>query len=137
MCQGAEQNDEKSASKTKEEVLKIEEEANQAVLTRSSSMLDALIADEMVWLTHGGEILTKAQVLASTRSGKLTGFSEKTDDRQLHVHGDTVVLYTTTRPQGGNGSKGRASPKMTTTVFVKQAGVWKIVAYGETVVMQQ
>lgn len=134
ICQGTEQ-DAKLVSKAKEEVLRIEDEANQAVRNRSSSRLESLFADEMVWLTSRGEILTKPQVLDDIRSGKQAGLSEKTDDKQLHVHGDTVILYTTTKPQAG--SKEESSPRMTTTVFVKKDGLWKIVAHGETVVLQQ
>ena len=132
ICQGAEQD--KSASKAKEEVLKIEDEANQAVKNRSSGRLDSLFADEMVWLTSTGEILTKPQVLDNIRSGKTAGLSEKTDDKQLHVHGNTVILYTATKPRSGAKEE---SPKMTTTVFVNVGGLWRIVAHGETVVLQQ
>jgi len=132
--QGPEQ-DSKSVSKAKEEVLKIEDEANLAVRNRSSSRLDSLFADEMVWLTSRGEILTKAQVLDNIRSGKQTGLSEKTNDKQLHVHGDTVILYATTKTQAN--AKEERSPKMTTTVFVKEDGLWKIAAHGETVVVPQ
>jgi ketosteroid isomerase-like protein len=134
MCQDTGK-DANSVSKAKEEILKIADEANQAVRNRSSVRLDGLFADEMVWLTSRGEILTKPQVLDNIRSGKQTGLSEKTDDKELHVHGDTVILYTTTKPQAG--AKDKSSPRMTTTVFVKEDGLWKIVAHGDTVVLQQ
>jgi len=134
LCQGTEQNDAKSVSKAKDEVLTVEEEANQAVMNRNSGTLDGLFADEMVWLTSRGEILTKAQVLENVRSGKQTSLWKKTDDRQLHVHGDTVVLYITMKPQVGSKDD---SERMTTTVFVNESGRWKIVAHGETVAMQQ
>ena len=133
ICQGT--GDAKSVAKTKEEILKIEDEANQAVKTRNSSRLDSLFADELVWLTTRGEIVTKPQVLDDVRSGRQTGLLDKTDDKQLHVHGDTVILYTATKPQAG--SKDGKSPRMTTTVFVKKDGLWKIVAHGETVVLTQ
>lgn len=133
MCQAVEKDEQNSDSNAKEQVLKIADEANQAVLNRSTSTADGLLADEIVWLTSRGEILSKAQVLANIQSGKQTRLSEKSDDNQLHVHGDTVILYATTKPQ--SGSKEQASPRMTTTVFVKEGGRWKIVARGETVVI--
>jgi ketosteroid isomerase-like protein len=134
ICQGTEQ-DAKSVAKTREEILKIEDEANQAVKNRNSGRLDSLFADELVWLTTRGEIFTKPQVLDDVQSGKQTGLLDKTDDKQLHVHGDTVILYTATKAQAG--SKEERSPRMTTTVFVKKDGLWKIVAHGETVVLPQ
>src|SRR5579872_2261372 len=130
---GAQEKHAKSVEETRKEVFTVEQELRHAVRQDTEDTLDRLLADHMVWLAASGEILTKTQVLANIRSGDRTGLLIRADDRQLHVYGNTAVIYSTTR--GGHRSTGtdEMSPrKVVTEVFVNQGGQWRLVAYGAT-----
>src|SRR5450755_2465811 len=71
----AEHADANSNDKTKKEVLKVEQELQQAILKDATNILDRTFADEMVWLTSTGRFLTKSEVLADIHSRNLLEFS--------------------------------------------------------------
>src|SRR5579863_4575756 len=85
-----------STEKTKKEIIKVEEEVIQAISKDDANTLDRICADEIVWLTPTGQFLTKTEVLANIHSRNLMGFSIKSDEKELHVYGDTVVVYSKT-----------------------------------------
>jgi len=123
-----------SVERSKKEVLKVEQELNHAVLKNTGSTLDRLLADEMVWLTSSGEMLTKSQVLDEIRAGKQSEFSIRADDKQVSVHGDTVIIYSNSKGRASVTAKDGSSTSRVTEVFVKLGGHWKLVAFGETFV---
>jgi hypothetical protein len=124
----------RSAEKTKKEILHVEQELSQAVLKNDANTLDRIFADEMVWLTSTGQFLSKAEVLADIRARNLTEFSFKSNEEELHVYGDTVVLYRKTLEDEKEANKNKILPRTITDVFVNQDGKWKIVAHGATVI---
>jgi hypothetical protein len=126
----ARQVDAGSTEKAKTEILKVEEELIQAISKDDANTLDRIFADEIVWLTSTGQFLTKAEVLANIHSRNLTGFSTKSDEKELRVYGDTVVVYSKT------ANKNETQPRTITDVFVKRDGKWKLVAHGATVIAQ-
>jgi hypothetical protein len=133
----AEHADANSNDKTKKEVLKVEQELQQAILKDATNILDRTFADEMVWLTSTGRFLTKSEVLADIHSRNLLEFSFKSNDSHVTVYGNTVVLYRTTKGQDKGAGKNETPPRTVTDVFVKQDGQWKMVAHGATFMAQQ
>lgn len=123
-----------STEKSKKEVLKVEQELNSALLKNTGSALDRLLADEMVWLTSSGEMLTKSQVLDEIRAGKQSEFSIHAADKQISVHGDTVIIYSNAKGRAAGTVKDESSISRVTEVFVKLGGQWRLVAFGETLV---
>jgi ketosteroid isomerase-like protein len=123
--------------KPKKEVLKFEEERNQALLRGDTETLDHMYADELAWTNPSGEILTKAQVLASLKSETQNFFTIKHDDRSLHVYGDTVVLtahtVSTERYKGNTFNY----PRRFTNVYIKRDGRWELIAHHATPVAAQ
>jgi hypothetical protein len=125
-----------SAEKTKTEALKVEQELSQAVLKDDTNTLDRICADEMVWLTSTGQFLNKAEVLADIHARNLTEFWIKSDEKEIHIYGDTVVIYSKAKGQNKDANKNEMQPRTMTDVFVKRDGKWKIVAHGATVIAQ-
>lgn len=123
-----------SVERTKKEVLKVEQELNRAVLKNTGSTLGRLLADEIVWLTSSGEMLTKSQVLDRIGAGKQSEFSIHSEDKQVSVHGDTVIIYGDVKGRASGTLKDESSTSRVTEVFVKLGGQWKLVAFGETFV---
>jgi hypothetical protein len=62
-------------------------------LKNDTNALDRTFADQMVWLTSTGQLLSKAEVLADIRARDLAEYSFESNDDELRVYGDTVVLY--------------------------------------------
>jgi hypothetical protein len=79
-------------TKVKKEILKIDDELNQAGLNGIADAFGRFLADDIAWTNANGEILTKAQVLDDFRSGRRKMHTLKHDDVRLHVYGNTVVL---------------------------------------------
>jgi hypothetical protein len=74
------------------QILEIEERLRQAMLKSDIAELDALIASELLFTNHFGQIFTKQEDLEAHRSGFLQ-FTEITpSDRHIRIHpGFTVV----------------------------------------------
>jgi ketosteroid isomerase-like protein len=126
-----------SSDQTTKEVRKVEQDLQHAVLKSDTKTLDQALANEMIWLTSKGQFLTKSEVLAAIQSGNQGEFSFNSDDNQLNVYGQTVVVYRTTKGQVKDTDKTEPPTRTVTDVFVKQDGQWKLVAHGSTVVAQQ
>jgi hypothetical protein len=77
---------------TEAQIIELEERLRQAMLHSDVVELDALIAPELLFTHHLGEIFSKQEDLDAHRSGKFK-FTEVTpSDRQIQLnHGFTVV----------------------------------------------
>jgi hypothetical protein len=77
---------------TQAQIIELEERLRQAMLHSDAVELDALIAPELLFTNHLGQIFSKQEDLDAHRSGKFK-FSEITpSDRQIQLnHGFAVV----------------------------------------------
>jgi hypothetical protein len=126
----------------KKEVLKVENDLDQALLASDSHALDRIWADNFLYLGTSGEVKAKGERLAEIQSGTIKYDFIKNDDVRLSAHGDTVVLSgrsTTTlllrdKSSWGAGgtshfiSPGRLSGNaLFSHVYVKLHGRWQLV----------
>jgi len=121
----------------KKEVLKAEDEQNQALQRGDTDVLGHIYADDLAYTNADGKILTKAQHLAEFRSGIRKFDSIRRDDINLHVYGNTVVLTgrsTSTLQYKGKVTKG---PRRFTDVYIKRDGRWLLVAHQVTDVAKE
>ena len=125
-------NETDTVEETKKEVLKFEDERMQAMQRGDTETLDRMFADEVAWTTPGGELLTKAQVLANIKSQTQQYLTVNHDDRRLHVYGNTVVLtvhsVSTARYKGNTFNY----PRRFTNVYLKRDGRWQLIAHTPT-----
>lgn len=119
----------------KNEVLKVEDERNDAIMKGDIATLDKMYANEIAWTNPRGELLTKSQVLAHLGSGEQKFFSIKHSDRQIHVYGNTVVMTVFTRSSVRYKGKTSDAPRRFTNVFVKDNGHWLLVVHHATPVL--
>jgi ketosteroid isomerase-like protein len=126
-------------SKQAQEVLddfaqsKVLEKFHQALLTNDKDALDAMIADQVVWVAERfgkGENLTKAQVLAHFGSKKQVRVDEHTRDHvRLTAFANTVVMTgnsTSVMKYKGQVSRG---PRLFAIVWSKQDGRWQVLVH--------
>jgi len=125
-----------SSAELEREVLKVEDERNEAIMKGDVATLDKMYSDEIAWTNPHGELLTKGQVLSHLQTGEQKFFSIKHSDRHLHVYGNTVVMTVYTKSAVRYKGKTSDAPRRFTNVFVKQNGAWLLVVHSATPVEQ-
>lgn len=115
----------------RDEVMKLEEERNQALQKADIPTLERIYSDDLVYTNATGVLLTKAQHLAELKSRGLNFHVFKHEDVQVTMHGDagfvtgiskSVVEYRGTVSNGW---------RRFLNVFVKKDGRWQLVAHFE------
>src|SRR5690348_6880312 len=71
----------------KEEIIKVDEERNQALQKGDVATLDRIYSDDLVYTNASGVLLTKAQHLGDLKGRSLNFISFKHEDVQVTVHG--------------------------------------------------
>ena len=113
------------------EILQIEDRMKQAIMASDLDVLDRIYADNMMW-TARGELLTKAQVFADFRSGRLKNNSLEHSNVQVRVYGNTIVLTGHSASQLVFEGKVLNTPRTFSDAFVKLDGRWQLVAHAVT-----
>lgn len=114
---------------TKQQVLKSEDQLNQALRINNADLLGSMCTDELAWTNASGVLLSKTQMLADLRSGKQKNNSIEHQDIRLHVYGTTVVvtgLSTSTYLYNGKTFVGS---RRFTNVWLEQGGRWMLVVH--------
>jgi hypothetical protein len=130
------------AEAAKNEVLKLEDELDQAFLTADTRVLAGLWSDDFLYVGTNAEILTKPQRLAQLQSKAVMYGALTRDDVRVVTYEDTVVVTgrcTSTILMRDNGSwgplgishlesPGRISGiALFTHVYVRLHGRWQII----------
>ena len=119
------------------EVLKVEEERNQAVLKGDADVLDRIYSDDFAYTNESGETPSKAQFVANFRSGKRKFSKYVHDDIHVHVYGNTVVLNGRSTSTYLYNGEVYQDPRRFTLVYVKQDGQWRVVALHVSTIPKQ
>jgi ketosteroid isomerase-like protein len=110
------------------EVERVERELVAAISRTDLATYDRIVADDYIAYTVTGRMTTKAEVLASYRSGTRRYSSLTISDVSVRVFGDTAVLCATT--SGTRVEEGGPSvPNVVRyfRVFTMRRGVWRAV----------
>lgn len=106
----------------------LEEKLRQAMLTSDVSVLDELIADDLVWTMHTGLVVNKQFDLDAHRSGIFRFTKLEIHDRQLHPYGDCVVVTLKADLAGIYDGQAFSETYRFTRVWLKRHDRWQIVA---------
>jgi uncharacterized protein (TIGR02246 family) len=117
-----------SVEETKREVLQVNEAMSKAIRSKDTDALARILCDDFVYTNQTGELLTKAQMLANIRSGKLTTVQQRYENLVPHVFGNTVVLTGTSKTTLVYAGQRSDGPRRFTRVYVKQDGEWRVAA---------
>lgn len=124
-----------AAEKTKAGVLKADAEVNRALQNNDTAALARIWADGLVFTTHTGQQLDKAQILALFRSKTVVVNKLRHEDIRVHMYGNTAVLTGRTISELTYNGKHIAPLRAFTNVYVKQNGRWRTVVHDETPVL--
>lgn len=110
-----------------EEVEQLERELVTAIGKKDLATYDRIVADDYVVFDSTGKQLTKADVMASYRSGSRGYSGLEIYDVSGHVFGDTAVV--SARTKGSRIEDGKEIPNRVRyiRVFARRAGRWQAV----------
>ena len=115
-----------------DEILKVDEERNQALQKGDVATLDRIYSDDVVYANASGALLTKAQHLAELKGRTLNFRSFKHENVQVTVHGDSGVLTGISKSVVEYQGSVSNSNRRFLNVFSKKDGHWLVVAHFET-----
>ena len=112
-----------------QELITLENEWRDALVKHDWAFLDQILADDCIWTDPDGNVWTKAQFLASLKSGEDVISSLVSDDMEVRVYGDTAVVTGRTTVKEQYKGKDISGQYQWTDMWVKDyAGRWQCVA---------
>ena len=108
------------------------DQVRAATLKADTDFLDKVLADGYTAVRGDGSVLTKAQLIEGYKSGSIKYEAIDIKDLQIKVYGHTAVSTTLGFSKNIRNGKPYSGTTRTTTVWVKQKGSWKCVAYQTT-----
>jgi ketosteroid isomerase-like protein len=115
-----------------QQITALSDQAVLAYLEADTSFIEKYYADDATVMHSDGKLSTKAQEIENLRSGALKYASIDVQERKIRIYGDTVVAVALSSPKGTLNGKQFSGDYLSTLVWVKQNGNWKIVAYQAT-----
>jgi|SRR5215471_3604526 len=134
---GAQKNRPHSAStdaRTKDEILELEKERNQAIISGDAGALERMTSDDYTFITLRGELRTKAEIVEGFKSGSFHYDSRQISDLNLRVYGSTAVVTGRSIQSGKENGRDYSGDYRFTRVYVKQDGRWQTVALQTTLI---
>jgi ketosteroid isomerase-like protein len=111
-----------------QELIKLENESNDAWLRRDVEAYARLLADDYLETDPDGDMATKAEELALVRSTETTITAVMADDFKVRVYGDAaVVTFRLTFKKPVDGKEMTGQERFTDT-WIKRDGRWQCVA---------
>jgi ketosteroid isomerase-like protein len=116
-----------------QDLIRLEERLSDALVRLDVQASDDLWSDDLVFVSPGGQVTTKAQRLAEMRvpaqPSAAVVVASTNDDIKVRLYGETAVV-TLLSTWKGTGSEGRefSTRYMTTHVWAKQKRQWRLVS---------
>ena len=117
-----------------EEIKKIEQERNEALLRHDAATLDRMTSNDYTFINQRGELRTKTEILNGFKSGSFNYDAREISDLEVRVYGDAAVVTGRAKQKGVENNKDYSGDNRFTRVYVKQNGHWVSVALQVTVV---
>jgi ketosteroid isomerase-like protein len=111
-----------------QELTKVENAWNAAVINRDAAALQRLYADEYLSTDADGAIWTKAQDISNVTSGTATLTAAVLDDLKVRRYANVAVVTGRNTVKGTFAGKDISGPTRFTDVFVLRDGRWQCVA---------
>ena len=113
-------------------VAQAERELAEAHLRLNLATIDLLLHPDYAIIQPGGEVESKAEVLASYRTGTRRCDSAEADELDVRVYGDTAVVIGRWTASGQNQSERFDYSARFLSIWVEQDGRWQNVAMQST-----
>ena len=111
------------------QMVKVEERLRQAMLASDVSILNELLAPEIIITSHLGELLGKQDNLAAHESGLIKIHELKPSEQRIQIHGEVAIVSVRMQLSGThNGSPANGDFRFTRVWAISSSGTWHIVA---------
>ncbi len=114
--------------RAKEEILQIERDRNQAIISGNAAALDKMTSDDYTFITLRGELRTKSEIIQGFKSGSFHYGSREISDLSVRIYGSTAVVTGRSNQKGSENGKDYSGDYRFTRVYVNQGGRWQTVA---------
>ena len=121
-------------SAARAEILKLEEERNQAIVHGDAAALERMTDDDYSFITLRGELRTKKEIVQGFKSGSFHYESREISDLNVRLFGNTAVVTGRSNQKGKENGKDYSGDYRFTRVYVKQDGRWLTVALQATLI---
>jgi ketosteroid isomerase-like protein len=121
-----------AAEKATDEVLKADDERNEALQKGDVAALERIYSDDLVYANATGALLTKTQHLDDLKAKTLHFISFKHEDVKATVHGDTGLVTGISKSEVEYKGSISKSHRRFLNVFSKRDGRWLCVGHFET-----
>jgi hypothetical protein len=120
-------------SATDQEVLKLDQTLDDALLKKDRATFEPLLADDYVYIHSNGTMTNRTEEIAQTMSADVKWTASKLSNLKVRIYGDAaVVTGTLTHSGSAKGYVGGA--RLITHLWVKRNGRWQNVGGQSTVV---
>ena len=109
------------------EVRKLLSDFAAAMSKNDISALDKIWADDFTFVSHDGEVLTKAQLLDLLKSGTEKFESVALDDITIRTYGSTAVVTARAMQKAKLEGKDHSGTSFVSIVLVKNKSRWRMV----------
>ena len=115
---------------SRHEIDQLEDNWRNAILTGDIKTMDSLLADDYMAITPSGTLQSRAEALASLRSGRIHFTTLNITDRRVRFYGSTAVVTSLADIQATTPTGPVSGSYRYTRVYVRNAqGSWKIVSF--------
>lgn len=117
-------------------IVKCEEQLRQAILESDVSALSELLAPDLIFTNHLGQIMTKQDDLDAHQSGTLKVDVLNITDQSIRVIGDVAIVNVKARLEGCYAGTSSAADFRFTRIWAPSSGGdWQVVAGHSCVVV--
>ncbi len=118
------------------QIVKSEESLRLAMLQSDVNALNELLAPELIFTNHLGQMLTKKDDLAAHQSGTLKIDVWELSEEQIRLIGDNVAIVSVRVHLSGRyaGARSEADFRFTRIWAPSSAGAWRVVAAHSSIV---
>ena len=114
------------------EVLEQEQHTKDAMLHSDAGFTEHSLADDYVAIGPLGNVITKADVIASRRTSQLHYEAVDFSEVAVRVYGEIAIVTARAEVKGTDLGQDFSGPYRFTRVWVKHNGGWKTVSYQAT-----
>ena len=114
-------------SDTEEELLRIEKEFAQAIVSNDLEGIGRLVEDDWIIIDPNGDIVDRTRFFEGIKSDVLTHDMMESEDFRVRVYGDSAVVTGITRTKGKFMGQEFSTHERASDVFVRREGRWQCV----------
>ncbi|HEY6768296.1 MAG TPA: nuclear transport factor 2 family protein [Candidatus Sulfotelmatobacter sp.] len=113
-------------------ILSLENAWNQAVAQKDVRAINALMAEELIYVEYDGKVMNKAEYLASMRSSDSQASLIVSDSMHIQMYGPNAVVVGMYQEKGTKSGKPYSYRERFIDAWINRNGMWVCVASQST-----